>query len=57
MTSSAVGAALYNALQQGPVNVTFTVDATTEEVTQYNLTADTRAGDPERTIVVGAHLD
>ena len=54
--SSAVGIALYNALQQGAVNVTIAVDATTEENTQYNLTADT-GGDPERTIVVGAHLD
>jgi Zn-dependent M28 family amino/carboxypeptidase len=57
MTSAAVGAELYNALQQGAVNVTLNVDATTTEVTQYNLTADTEAGDPERTIVVGAHLD
>ena len=57
MTSSAVGAALYAAVQQGPVNVTISVDATTEEVAQYNLTADTAGGDPERTIVVGAHLD
>src|SRR3712207_4336636 len=57
MTSAAVGAELYNAVQQGTVNVTMVVDATTTEVTQHNLTADTEAGDPERTIVVGAHLD
>jgi Zn-dependent M28 family amino/carboxypeptidase len=57
MTSATVGAELYNALQQGPVNVTLIVDATTTEVTQHNLIADTEAGDPERTIVVGAHLD
>jgi Zn-dependent M28 family amino/carboxypeptidase len=57
MTSATVGAELYNAVQQGAVNVTLIVDATTTEVTQYNLTADTEAGDPERTIVVGAHLD
>ena len=57
MTSYAVGSALYTALQSGPVNVTFNVQTTTEEVPQYNLIADTKQGDPERTIVVGAHLD
>ena len=57
MTSANVGAELYNAVQQGTVNVTMIVDATTTEVTQYNLTADTEAGDPDRTVVVGAHLD
>ena len=57
MTSASVGAELYNAVQQGTVNVTMIVDATTTEVTQYNLTADTAGGNPERTIVVGAHLD
>jgi Zn-dependent M28 family amino/carboxypeptidase len=57
MTSYAVGSALYTALQSGPVNVTFSVETTTEEVPQYNLIADSKQGDPERTIVVGAHLD
>jgi Zn-dependent M28 family amino/carboxypeptidase len=57
MTSATVGAEIYAALQAGPVTMTFNVSTTTEEVTQYNITADTEAGDPERTIVVGAHLD
>jgi Zn-dependent M28 family amino/carboxypeptidase len=57
MVSNDVGEALYTAAQTGTVNVTFTVSTTTEEVTQYNLIADTPTGDPERTIVVGAHLD
>jgi Zn-dependent M28 family amino/carboxypeptidase len=57
MTSATVGAALYAAVQAGTVNITLVVDATTTEVTQYNLTADTEEGDPERTILVGAHLD
>ena len=39
------------------MNVTFNVSTTTEEVTQYNLIADTKWGDKERTIVVGGHLD
>jgi len=37
--------------------MTFNVSTTTENVTQHNLIADTEAGDPERTIVLGAHLD
>jgi Zn-dependent M28 family amino/carboxypeptidase len=57
MTSSAVGADLYAAVQQGPVTITFNVMTTTTEVTQYNVIADSKRGDPERTIVVGAHLD
>jgi Zn-dependent M28 family amino/carboxypeptidase len=57
MTSHAVGSELYNALQGGPVNLTFNVTATTEEISQHNLIADSKQGDPERTIVVGAHLD
>ena len=57
LTSAAVGAEIYTALQSGPVTMTFNVSTTTEEVTQHNLIADTAAGNPERTIVVGAHLD
>ena len=57
MASFAVGSELYNALQGGPVNLTFNVTTTTEEVPQHNLIADSTQGDPERTIVVGAHLD
>jgi hypothetical protein len=57
MTSFAVGSELYNAVQGGPVNVTFNVETATEEVPQENLIADSKSGDPERTIVVGAHLD
>ena len=56
-TSAAVGAQLYAAVQEGTANMTFNVDATTTPTTQYNLTADTETGNPERTIVVGAHLD
>ncbi len=57
MTSYEVGSALYTALQAGAVNVTFNVQTLTEEVPQYNLIADSKTGDPERTIVVGGHLD
>ena len=33
------------------------LDATTTPIPQYNVIADSRRGDPSRTIVVGAHLD
>ena len=56
MTSFGVGSELYNAIQAGGVNVSFNVDATTTEVTQNNLLADT-GGNPRRTTVVGGHLD
>ena len=55
MTSFGVGSELYNAIQAGGVNVSFNVDATTTEVTQNNLLADT-GGNPRRTTVVGGHL-
>jgi Zn-dependent M28 family amino/carboxypeptidase len=58
MTSNDVGEALHADTVDGtPPNVTMVVDATTTEVTQYNLLADSKKGDPERTIVIGAHLD
>ena len=54
MISSTVGLELLAAAGQ---NLTFAVDATTEATVQYNLIADTPTGNPERTTVVGAHLD
>ena len=54
MTSSTVGLELLAAAGQ---TLTFAVDTTTEESVQYNLIADTPTGNPERTTVVGAHLD
>ena len=54
MTSYEVGSELYTAR---PVNVTFNVETFTEEVTQENVIADSEEGDPDRTIVIGAHLD
>ena len=54
MTSSTVGLELLAATGQ---TLTFAVDATTEPAVQYNLIADTPTGNPERTTVVGAHLD
>jgi Zn-dependent M28 family amino/carboxypeptidase len=53
-TSSTVGQELLAAAGQ---TLTFNVDATTEPAFQYNLIADTPTGNPERTTVVGAHLD
>ena len=57
MTSFGVGQSLYNEAQSGPVSVHVDVDATTTPNTEYNVIADSRRGDKDRTIVVGAHLD
>ncbi len=56
MTSSAVGQALYADAQTGTTTAHIVVDATTTPNTEVNVIADT-GGDPDRTIVVGAHLD
>jgi Zn-dependent M28 family amino/carboxypeptidase len=57
MTSNDVGESLYNEAQSGAVTVHLVVDATTTPHTEYNVIADSRRGNPNRTIVVGAHLD
>nr|WP_240188768.1 M28 family metallopeptidase [Nakamurella flavida] len=52
------GAALYAAALAGPV--TLQVSTQTEydpEAVTYNVLADTRKGDPDQVVVVGAHLD
>ena len=54
MTSSTVGLELLAAAGQ---SLHFAVSTTTEETVEHNLIADTPEGDPERMIVVGAHLD
>ena len=56
MISNDIGEEIYNQAQSGAVSLRIVVDATTTPVTQYNVIADT-AGNPDRTIVVGAHLD
>jgi Zn-dependent M28 family amino/carboxypeptidase len=56
--SFADGAALYDATQAGPVTVN--VVTSTEfkpNAKTSNIIASTRTGDPEKTVVVGAHLD
>ena len=56
MISNDVGEEIYNQAQSGPVTLHINVNATTTPVTQYNVLADT-GGNPDRTTVVGAHLD
>ena len=56
-TSFAVGEELYNLLQQGTVEVRIAVDATVITTESSNVIADTKTGNKDRTIVVGAHLD
>jgi Zn-dependent M28 family amino/carboxypeptidase len=57
MTSFAVGQSLYNEAQAGTVSLRIVVDATTTPNEEFNVIADSRWGDRDRTIVVGAHLD
>ena len=57
MISNNVGEEIYNQAQSGTVTLHVAVDATTTPLTQYNVIADSRRGNPDRTIVVGAHLD
>ena len=58
MTSSDVGRTLFaDDAQAGGALVNIVVDATTTPNTEVNVIADTTAGNPDRTIVVGGHLD
>jgi len=57
MISNDVGEEIYSQAQAGTVTLHVAVDATTTPLTQYNVIADSRQGNPNRTIVVGAHLD
>jgi Zn-dependent M28 family amino/carboxypeptidase len=56
-TSFAVGEELFNLLQQGEVEVRIAVDAVVITTDSSNVIADTKTGNNDRTIVVGAHLD
>ena len=57
MVSSAVGESLYNEAQAGTVQLHVVVNATTTPNTEVNVIADSRRGNPNRTIVLGGHLD
>lgn len=56
MISNDIGEELVAQAEAGTVTLRFVVDATTTPIKQYNVLADT-GGNPDRTIVVGAHLD
>jgi Zn-dependent M28 family amino/carboxypeptidase len=56
--SYADGAALYNATQAGPVTARVTTSTVTDENAKTtNVIADSPGGDPDKIVVVGAHLD
>jgi len=56
--SFADGAALYAATQSGPVTARVTTTTVTDENAQTsNVIADSPGGDPDKVVVVGAHLD
>jgi Zn-dependent M28 family amino/carboxypeptidase len=56
MIHNDIGEEIYAQAQTGTVTLRLAVDATTTPITQYNVLADT-GGNPDRTTVVGAHLD
>ena len=55
--SYADGVALYDAAAAGPVTVALSADTVSETRTTSNVIADWPEGDPNRVVVVGAHLD
>lgn len=56
--SFADGEALYAAAQAGPVTMRLTAQTETNlNATTWNLLADSKKGDANKTVVVGAHLD
>jgi Zn-dependent M28 family amino/carboxypeptidase len=55
--SYADGVALYEAAQAGPVTVSVSTDTLSETRSTVNVLADSPQGDPNRVVVVGAHLD
>ncbi len=55
--SFADGAALYEAAQAGSVIVDVSTNIRVDTVTTSNVLADSHAGDPNKVVVVGAHLD
>ena len=56
-TSYADGVALYEASLAGPVTVSVSTQTLSETRSTTNVIADTPQGDPNRVVVVGAHLD
>ena len=57
MTSTAVGTELYNAAQAGEVTVDLSTFGTFTDRFFNQVIAETRGGDPDHVVVVGAHLD
>jgi len=55
--SYADGVALYDAAEAGPVTVALSADTVSETRTTSNVIADWPEGDPNKVVVVGAHLD
>ncbi|MFE1783339.1 M28 family metallopeptidase [Streptomyces sp. NPDC059506] len=55
--SMADGEALAAEAAQGGVEVTLDIRELREDRTTYNLTAETRGGSADRTVMLGAHLD
>ncbi|MDA0168135.1 M28 family peptidase [Solirubrobacter taibaiensis] len=55
--SYAAGKELYDAAQLGPVNVHLKTDVNLNQRIDYDIIAETEGGDPNRMLMVGAHID
>jgi Zn-dependent M28 family amino/carboxypeptidase len=55
--SSADGQAVYAATQDGPVTLRVATSTESKQATTTNVIADSPRGNPDKTVVVGAHLD
>lgn len=55
--SATIGTELYTATQAGEVRVTLTTDTTTTPRFFRNVVAYSTTGDPDNTVMLGAHLD
>jgi len=56
-TSLATGEALISAVQNGTANAVLEVNSILENRTTYNVIAETKAGDHENVLALGAHTD
>lgn len=55
--TQAEGAALVEAMASGPVTGTFDLQTAVSNVETFNVIAETRSGNPDNVVMVGAHLD
>ncbi|TYL55210.1 M28 family peptidase [Nocardioides sp. BGMRC 2183] len=55
--TQAEGQSLLDAMAEGPVSATMNLQATVATTRTFNVIAQTRTGDPDNVVMLGAHLD